>query len=57
MTLKTKLILGLVLLALLDLVVPFPIIGALLIYVIAARPPFFEDWVKRVYGGTATYSE
>jgi len=50
MDLKTKLILGLVLMALVDLVFPFPLMAAFLIYVVAARPPFFRAWVNHIYG-------
>jgi len=48
---RNKVIVGLVGLALADLVLPFPILAAFMIYVVAARPPYFRDWVSRVYGG------
>ena len=50
MTIKTKCLIALVLLAMADLVIPLPIIGVLLIYVLLQRPPWFKNVVVEVYG-------
>ena len=49
MNFKTRLLLILVLLALLDMVIPIPFFALFLIIVTATRPAFFLDWVRRVY--------
>lgn len=50
MTIKTKCIITLILLAMVDAVIPFPIIGAILIYVLLQRPPWFRNVVTDIYG-------
>ena len=49
MTLRAKLLITLAFLAVLDVLIPFPLLVAFLVYVTAARPPFFREWVQRVY--------
>ena len=49
MNFRTRLLLALVLLALLDMVIPIPFFALFLIYAVAARPTFFPQWVERVY--------
>ena len=49
MTLRTKLLTTLAFLALVDVLVPFPLLVAFLIYVVAARPSFFRAWVEEIY--------
>ncbi|MGD8916411.1 MAG: hypothetical protein PVH35_07420 [Syntrophobacterales bacterium] len=49
MTIKTKCIITLILLALVDTVIPFPIIGAILIYVLFQRPPWFKNVIVDIY--------
>ena len=49
MDFKTRLLLILVLLALVDMVIPVPFFALFLIIVTVARPVFFLDWVRRVY--------
>ena len=49
MDFKTRLLLILVPLALLDMVIPIPFFAVFLITVTVARPAFFLDWVRRVY--------
>jgi len=51
MNLRTKLILVLIILCLVDTVIPVPILGLVLIHVILARPPWFRELVHEVYGG------
>jgi hypothetical protein len=36
--------------ALVDAIIPIPILGSVLIYVLLARPPWFLDLVDDVYG-------
>jgi hypothetical protein len=50
MTIKTKCIITLILLAMVDTVIPFPIIGVILIYVLLQRPPWFKNVVADIYG-------
>jgi len=50
MTIRTKCIITLILLAMVDTVIPFPIIGAILIYVLLQRPPWFRNVVLEIYG-------
>jgi hypothetical protein len=50
MTTKTKTLISLLLLCLVDTVIPFPIIGAILIYVLLQRPPWFKNVVAEIYG-------
>jgi putative effector of murein hydrolase LrgA (UPF0299 family) len=50
MTIKTKWFITLILLSMVDIVIPFPIIGAILIYVLLQRPPWFRNVVADIYG-------
>jgi len=50
MTIRTKCIITLILLAMVDTVIPLPIIGAILIYVLLQRPPWFRNVVLEIYG-------
>jgi hypothetical protein len=50
MTTKTKTLISLLLLCLVDTVIPFPIIGVILIYVLLQRPPWFKNVVAEIYG-------
>jgi len=47
---RTKVLAGLILLAIVDAVIPIPIIGLFLMYVIIARPPWFLALVAQIYG-------
>jgi len=49
MTLRGRLILGLIILAILDMVVPIPFTALLLLYVILEKPPWFKKWVHDIY--------
>ena len=49
MTIKTKYLIALILLAIVDMVIPLPIIGAILIYVLLQRPPWFRNVVTDIY--------
>ena len=49
MNIKTKAIFALILLGIVDAVIPLPIIGLILIYVILQKPPWFLDFVKEIY--------
>lgn len=49
MNVKTKYIGGLIGLGLVDAVIPIPIIGIILIYVVLQRPPWFKDLVLEFY--------
>ena len=30
---------------------PFPVLGFVLLYVVLKRPPWFKEWVERLYQG------
>ena len=47
---QTKLVLILVALCLIDLVIPIPILGLMLVYVVLEKPVWFRDLVSEVYG-------
>lgn len=50
MTIKTKSLIALIVLGMVDAVIPFPILGAILIYVLLQRPPWFRNVVTEIYG-------
>lgn len=49
MTTRTKTLISLLLLCLVDTVIPFPIVGVILIYVLLQRPPWFKNVVAEIY--------
>ena len=49
MSIKTKVLVVLILLAVIDAVIPFPILGAYLIYIVLQRPPWFTNVVREIY--------
>ena len=49
MTLKTKILLYLALLALFDTLIPIPMTTLVLIYVCLQRPAWFRQWVDDIY--------
>ena len=49
MDIRLKTILFLVFLSMVDAVIPVPILGVLLIYVVLQRPPGFMDLADRIY--------
>ncbi len=51
MKLKTKLLIGLVILAVVDAVIPIPFTALLLLYVVLEKPPWFQRWTSEVYKG------
>lgn len=50
MSKRTQLLLTLIVLCLIDIVIPIPILGLLLVNVILTRPPWFRNLVHEVYG-------
>lgn len=50
MSTKTKIIVYLLILALLDTVIPVPIMEILLITVVIQKPPWFRKMVDEIYG-------
>lgn len=46
---KTKLLLILIALAIMDVLIPIPMTTVVLIYVLSQKPPWFIDIVHRVY--------
>lgn len=52
MIIRIKYLLGLILLGIVDAVIPFPIIGAILVYVMLQRPVWFRDIVREIYHET-----
>jgi hypothetical protein len=49
MKLKTSLIIGLVILAVLDMVIPIPFTALLLLYIVLEKPPWFQTWASELY--------
>ena len=47
---RTKVLASLISLALVDTVIPVPVIGLILVYVIFAKPSWFSDLVAKIYG-------
>ena len=53
MNLKTKILIYLILLAVIDAVIPIPFTTILLIYVLFEKPAWFSNLVKQIYSGTS----
>ena len=49
MSIKAKTLVILIVLCAIDVVIPIPILGAMLIYVVVQRPPWFEETVCDIY--------
>ena len=49
MNIRTKSILVLILFGMVDVVIPIPIIGLMLIYVIVQKPSWFLDLAQEIY--------
>ena len=49
MNIKAKAIFSLILLGIVDAVIPIPIIGLIMIYVIIEKPAWFIDLAKKIY--------
>jgi hypothetical protein len=46
---KTKTVLSVIVLGIIDMVIPIPILGVILLYVVLQRPPWFTDLVREIY--------
>ena len=46
---KTKCLIALILLGIVDTVIPVPILVIVLIYVLSQKPPWFKDLVQEIY--------
>ena len=49
MSIKTKTLIFLVSVAIIDMVIPIPVMGVILIYVVFQKPPWFMDVVSEIY--------
>ena len=49
MNIKTKSLTFLVILGIIDVVIPIPILGVILIYVVLQKPPWFTNVVREIY--------
>ena len=49
MSLKTQILINLIVLAIIDTVIPIPITAMVLITVLFQKPKWFKDWVDRIY--------
>lgn len=49
MNTKTKLLIYISILALLDMIIPIPFTALILIYVILEKPVWFENYVNEIY--------
>ena len=50
MNIKTKTVITVIGLALIDMVIPVPILGLLILYVVFLRPPWVGQIVREIYG-------
>ena len=50
MHIKTKTLITLVLLCVIDVIIPIPILGGILVYVVVRRPAWFAQAVRDIYG-------
>ena len=49
MTLKTRSLIGLIVLSIVDAVIPIPIVGLILLSIILQKPPWFRQLVYELY--------
>ncbi len=49
MSLKTQILINLIVLAIIDTVVPIPITAMILIMVLFQKPKWFKEWVDGIY--------
>jgi len=49
MSKRTQILIYLVVLALVDTIIPVPITGLILIYVLFQKPAWFREWVDELY--------
>ncbi len=49
MRIKTKILIFLILLCIVDMVIPVPILGLVLLYVVFQKPSWFTDMVNNIY--------
>ena len=49
MKITTKILIALSCMGLIDIVIPIPILGIVLIYVVLQKPPWFRDVVDEIY--------
>ena len=49
MSLKTQILIYLLLIGLIDIVIPIPIMALVLIYVLFQKPVWFQQWVDEIY--------
>jgi len=49
MSLTSKAIVGLLLLGVIDAIIPLPIIGFILVYVVLAKPPWLKKAIEDIY--------
>jgi hypothetical protein len=49
MKIKTKTLIFLIVLCFVDIIIPVPILGMILLTVVIRRPPWFMDVVKEIY--------
>ncbi|ETW97835.1 MAG: hypothetical protein ETSY1_21170 [Candidatus Entotheonella factor] len=50
MSTKSKVLISLIGLGIVDIVIPVPIVALTLIYVVLQRPSWFTDMVRNIYG-------
>lgn len=49
MNIRAKALTALIVLCVIDVVIPIPILGATLVYVVIQKPPWFEQTVRDIY--------
>ena len=48
-TLKTQALIGLAVLSVVDVVIPVPMLGLILVFVVLQKPPWFQQVVRELY--------
>jgi len=49
MNIKTKTVIVVIVLGIIDMVIPIPILGVILLYVVLQRPPWFMNVVQEIF--------
>jgi hypothetical protein len=49
MSIKTQILIYIIILAVFDTIIPIPVTGLMLIYVLYQKPMWFKEWVDEIY--------
>lgn len=54
---RTKVIIWLSVIGVIDVIVPVPVAAVVGVYIVATRPPWFRELVEKLYAGPADSTE